>query len=164
MKIHQFQTVLIVAMSIGLGVSLTSKDAIGYPSAAAISSGVNPVVSTGGSISVDTTTALLEAPSDQDVIVTDYAFDPDIADQTCVSIIRLKFQLAGSGVVLGQRSMTTHFWGTSRWEQSSIDTSLESGLRIPAGETLNLVAESRYVDGCSARGVAFSVSGYLAQP
>ncbi len=164
MKNHQFQTVLVAALSIGLGAALTSTDAIGYPSTAAISAGVNQLVSTGGSISVDDMAAVLVAPSDQDVIVTDYAFDPDIADQTCVSIIRLQFQLAGSGEVLGQRSMTTHFWGTSRWEQSSIDTSLESGLRIPAGETLNLVAESRYVDGCSARGVAYSVSGYLAQP
>mgnify|MGYP003325556244 CR=1 FL=1 len=164
MKNHQFQTVLVAFLAIGLGYALTSADAVGYPSAAAISSGVNPVVSTGGSIGGDSTVSLLVAPDDQDLIVTDYAFDPDIADQTCVSIIRLKFQLAGSGMVLGQRSMTTHFWGTSRWEQSSIDTRLASGLRVPAGETLNLVAESRYVDGCSARGVAYSLSGYLAQP
>ena len=164
MKTHQFQTVLIAALSVGLGAALTSKDAIGYPSTAAISSGVNPVVSTGGSISVDTTTAILEAPTDQDVVVTDYAFDPDIADQTCVSIIRLKLVLASAGTVLSQRSMTTHFWGTSRWEQSSIDTSLESGLLVPAGDTLNLVTESRYVDACSARGISYSVSGYLAQP
>jgi hypothetical protein len=118
MKNHQFQTVLIAALSVGLGVALTSKDAIGYPAAAVASYGTNPVVSTGKRFTVDSMSAVSEAPNEQDLNDTYYAFDPNIADKTCVSIIR-----------------------------------------VPAGETLNLVGESRYADGCSDRGVGYSVAG-----
>ncbi len=48
MQTSRFQIGLITAMAAGLGATLTSSDAIGYPAGAAISLGANPVWSTGG--------------------------------------------------------------------------------------------------------------------
>ena len=165
MNNQQFQFALVAALSLGLGYSIASKDAIGYPAGSAVSYGANPVVSTGGSITPGGTATLFEAPADHDIVVTDMAFDVEFTDQTCISMTRLSFTLAGSSTVLARRSVVTAFWGSDHWQTYNVNTAMDSGVRVPAGETLQVAAESRYVDGCSdsSRGLAYTVSGYLAQ-
>ena len=69
MVTSRFQLGLIATLAVGLGFSLASSDAIGYPAGAAVSLGSNPVISVGGTIS-STSVELFTAPVDQDVVVT----------------------------------------------------------------------------------------------
>ena len=45
MQTSRFQLALISALSIGLGLSLATTDAVGYPAGSAVSLGANPVFS-----------------------------------------------------------------------------------------------------------------------
>ncbi len=47
----RFQTTLITALALGLGFTLASSNAVGYPAGAAVSLGSNPVASFAGQIS-----------------------------------------------------------------------------------------------------------------
>ena len=69
MQTSRFQLGLMATLALGLGFSLASSDAVGYP-AGSVSMGANPVLSVGGVVS-STTDDLFTAPADQDVVVTD---------------------------------------------------------------------------------------------
>ena len=72
-----------------------------------------------------------------------------------------QFETTNSALAYGQNGSTS---GTS------IQMSLNSGLRIPAGEQLQIIvvesatAGNSYCGGATSYGVRYMISGYYAQP
>ena len=141
MQTSRFQLGLIATLAIGLGFSLSSSDAIGYP-ASAVSLGSNPVWSVGGTPS---STEPLTAPADQDMIITDVHFA-----NTDGHWLHLEMLVSGVSVA-GFASENSNYRPA---------TSFRSGIRIPAGETLTMNFTAYY--GLSS--VRHTISGYYAQP
>jgi len=175
MQTSRFQLGLIATLAVGLGFSLASSEAIGYPAGSAISFGNNPVVSIGGTAYAgEAAKILLTAPADQDLVITDVVLS-STSNLNCQRTHKTEIS-ASSGDVLGQfetASGYTKTWG-SGWGASSdgraVSHSYNTGLRVAAGDTLlvGVIQTGLYtVDGCDAEdshGVRYSVSGYHAQP
>jgi len=142
MQTSRFQLGLIATLAFGLGFSLSSSEAVGYPAGSAISMGTNPVWSVGG---LPLATETITAPPDQDMIITDVHFG-----NTDAQWLRVEMSLpSGSLAAFSSDSPTDrHLW------------SLRSGIRIPAGETLTMAFEGYYGLGSSR----YTVSGYYARP
>ena len=175
MQTSRFQLGLIATLAVGLGFSLASSDAIGYPAGAAVSFRDNPVVSIGGTAySGEAAKVLFIAPIDQDLVITDVVLT-STSNLYCQRTHKTEISTS-SGSVLGQYETSagyTKHWG-SGWGTSSdgrmISHSYGSGLRVSAGDRLLVgveQTETYSADGCessSAHGVRYSVSGYHAQP
>jgi len=142
MQTSRFQLGLMATLAVGLGFSLASSDAIGYPAGAAVSYGSNPVWSVGGAPSA---TETLTAPEDQDMIITDVHFS-----NTDAQWIKLEMYLSGATVA--------GFISDGVYDRP--EASFQSGIRVPAGESLSMLFEAYY--GLSS--VRYTVSGYYAQP
>lgn len=69
MENSRFQFGLVTALAVGLGFSLASSQAVGYPSSA-VSLGQSPVVASGGTVFKDTSETVFSAVG-QDVVLTD---------------------------------------------------------------------------------------------
>ncbi len=154
MQTSRFQLGLMATLALGLGFSLASSQAIGYP-AGSVSMGTNPVLSAGGVIS-STTDDLFTAPADQDVVVTDVWLTTN--SRSCSADIQLT--TTGGATVSTLKVFSYFYEGTyeaTNTHPGSIQHSFGSGLPLPAGETLRITESG----GCS---VAYTVSGYYAQP
>ena len=141
MQTSRFQLGLIATLAVGLGFSLSSSEAIGYP-ASAVSLSTNPVWSVGGTPS---TTETLTAPADQDMIITDVHMS-----NTAGHWLYLEMVLSGVSVAA--------FASESSNQRPA--TSFRSGIRVPAGETLTMNFSGYYGLGT----VRHTISGYYAQP
>ena len=134
-----------------------------------ISFGQNPVVSAGGSVTSTQSVLVLSAPSDQDLIVTDINLT-SYSTMSCKRNHHTQLVLA-SGATLG--AFETHS-AISRGSYSSsaglsVQQSLNSGLRIPAGDSLYITTDETGYDGASCGtytnyGVRYMISGYHSQP
>ena len=148
MVTSRFQLGLIATLAVGLGFSLASSEAIGYPAGAAVSLGANPVLSVGDGISSTEYVDVLTAPVDQDVVVTDLLLSTEYNGQEIVS-----FRLA-SGEVVGR----TYVYGPGRGGAGGpFSHTMSSGIKIPAGGQLQIKTQW----GAS---IQYMVSGYYAQP
>ena len=175
MQTSRFQLGLIATLAIGLGFTLASSEAVGYPTGSAISFHENPVVSIGGTAYAgEAAKVLFTAPVGQDLVITDVVLT-STSNLHCQRTHKTEIS-ASSGDVLGQfetSSGYTKTWG-SGWGASSdgraVSHSYNTGLRVAAGDTLlvGVIQTGLYtVDGCDAEdshGVRYSVSGYHAQP
>jgi hypothetical protein len=155
MQTSRFQLGLIATLAVGLGFSLSSSEAIGYPAGAAVSMGANPVWSVGGAVG-DGSHVVITAPADQDLVVSDVFFGPECINCT------LRFSLAvPDGTLASYRYRNQYYFygpgerGFSYRMDEPVEQSLRSGLRVPAGDSLTLT-----VDGT----VDYTLSGYYAQP
>jgi hypothetical protein len=172
MQTSHFQGGLIAFLAAGLGFSLASSSAIGYPAGAAVSSGTNPVVSAGGTVSWGSSTDLFTAPVDQDLVITDIVLSGNTSRYSCKA--QAWVHLETDSRTLGEFSVGTPVMVTSSWMSSGGESNLvvdfESGLRLPAGETARLrVTTSGMAFDCSASDpshvvVNYAIGGYLAQP
>jgi hypothetical protein len=155
MVTSRFQLGLIATLAVGLGFSLASSDAIGYPAGAAVSLGSNPVISVGGTVS-STSAELFTAPVDQDVVVTDVWLT--MAKHSCSSVVDL---VTSAGATVSTVKLFAYFFdGYSKAAHSqpgSVRHSFGSGLPLPAGQSLQITESG----GCS---VAYTVSGHYVQP
>ena len=105
--------------------------------------GNNPVVSKGGYASNNTgDVTIFSAPSDQDIMITDYEITTNYS-YGCSPSLRL-----ASGGVLA-------YWSISAARH--IEASKRSGLRVPAGDSVILTAN------CSSS-VYYTISGHYARP
>jgi hypothetical protein len=163
MQTSHFQLGLIATLAIGLGFSLASSDAVGYPAGAAVSMGGNPVVSFGGTRNSAGTDAIGPAPADQDLVITDIYLSGNGVHSTyhaCRWTVSLESE---TGVTLG----VFKTWSQVNYASNSIGNEnifvpLQSGVRVPAGESLSLVvAQDSGGTSCS---IAYTLSGYHAQP
>jgi hypothetical protein len=147
MQTSRFQLGLIATLAVGLGFSLASSEAVGYPSGAAVSMGASPVWSVGGQTPPGVSYDLFTAPGDQDVIVTDISLTAGCGG-TCVTQVTIDTptdRLASYRV----RVNSAGYYGP-------VHDSLQSGLRVPAGQVLSITTSTEYVD--------YTLSGYYAQP
>lgn len=150
---------LALVACVALSVLVTSQQAVGYPAGVAVSTGSNPVVSSGGTLSLDTSAAsVITAPADQDVVLTDLLVGMSAHNNNCfaeaVGTIGTSSDPELAVFSIGRLAYTA---GTS--------FKLQSGIRIPAGESATLSLRSRYLYCLSSNyEVHYTVSGYLAQP
>ena len=175
MQTSRFQLGLMCALSLTLGLVLTSGEAIGYPAGAAISGASNPVVSIGGTAySTEPAKPLLIAPADQVLVVTDVVLT-STSNMTCKRSHKSELSTS-SGAVVGQFETSSgivstyaHYWAIAS-DGTNITHTYDSGLRLDPGETLFLgviETDSYTHDGCDSpgsHGVRYSISGYYAQP
>ena len=175
MQTSRFQLALLCTLSLALGLSVASSDAIGYPTAAAISMGQNPVVAIGGTAySSEPAKVLLTAPDDQDLVITDVVLT-STSDMDCKRSHKSEISTS-AGAIVGQFETTSDVimtygsgWGTTS-DGRVVSHSYDSGLRVNQGESLLLgITEtgSYTFSSCDpevSHGVRYSVSGYYTQP
>jgi len=151
MQTSRFQLGLIATLAVGLGFSLSSSDAVGYPAGAAVSYGSNPLWAKAGKASY-AGDIVITGTSGVDVVVTDVVLTTNADD--CSS--NVFFDLL-SGETLADFKLRNDSDGDKTHQPSSIQHSFSSGLPVFAGDSMSI----RSVGGCT---VAYTVSGYYAQP
>ena len=140
MQTSRFQLGLIATLAVGLGFSLASSDAVGYPAGAAISMGTNPIWNKGGQHYSLTPKPIITAPEEQDVVMT-YL---NIQNQASNFMVELRL---GDGTLLATYlSRQNGVW----------DPDLGVGVRVPAGQTL-------YLHWPTTNTIWYAASGYYAQ-
>ena len=65
MQTSRFQLGLIATLAVGLGFSLSSSEAVGYPSGPSVSLGSNPLWTRAGTVEVCSTKEVLTVPEDK---------------------------------------------------------------------------------------------------
>ena len=166
MQTSRFQLGLIATLAVGLGFSLSSSEAVGYPAGAAVSLGSNPVVSAGGKLSGPETISAMSAPEGSNLIITGVVLSASNPWSACTGNYSVVFNL-GSDV------LARFVVGLSRPGHSSYSSyepvsavNLPSGIQVPAGETLTVTTYSNNYESCHDNkiNVEYTLSGYYAQP
>ncbi len=176
----RFQFSLTLALAIGFGGllahTLIGPTAIGYPAGPAVSAGTNPVFSTGGEFSFNpddgTSSTVLTAPADQDLVITDVEFSVSSGHMYCGMRAEVDLYVDGEqvGAYTPMSSMMRFYSSeTAFLSANNAQQTLSSGIRIPADSSL-VVTATRYEWGgsyCSSsytQSVRYTLSGYQAQP
>ena len=140
MHSSRFQLVLMATLAVGLGFSLASSQAVGYPAGAVVSMGTNPIWNAGGQHSNNTPKHIITASGEQDVVMTYLNVQNNSSNYT----VELRL---GDGTLLGSYlSRSDRMW----------DPDLGVGIRVPAGQAL-------YLHWTSTATVWYAASGYYAQ-
>ena len=137
----------IAAYTCILGLSLSPTLSHAHPTTAAISTGTNPIVNVAGQRREYGLFEIIAAPEGQDIVITDVVFS---ADSSGAGEPMLKL---GSGAVVGRYFIfggTYHGGGPAHF-------ALQTGIRIPAGDTLLMETNT-------SNAINYSFSGYYAQP
>ena len=148
-----------VFLAIGLGAALVSafspSPAVGYP-VAAISTGSNPVVAAGGTASPGSTSTILEV-YDERLIITDVVITlfGDYGNNN--GNIPVSIDSGGAELATFHLASDTQSYGTYL-QPTKVSHSYGSGLPVRPGDTVGVTNHGSH---CT---VAYSVSGYLAQP
>jgi hypothetical protein len=170
MQTSAFQLGLISALSLGLGVAVSSRAAIGYPTGA-VSYGANPVVSVGGYVYHGATETVISAPADQDLVITDMVL-ASTTDARCKRVHRSQFNLASGESVasfITNSAISDTYNGGNSDAGTDGNYHFQSGIRVPAGDALTINVMERWAYGYSCGGSAsdypvhYTISGYLAQ-
>lgn len=146
MQTSRFQLGLIATLAMGLGFSMASSTAVGYPAGAAVSMGTNPLWSKGGT-SVEFTAVIATAPEDRDMVLTDLSLSTH-HDYDTKAGIDVDGEAAGRWTVSGKDG--------EAYSATTFGLSMTSGIRVPAGQTLSLTTEGQPID--------YFMAGYYAQP
>jgi hypothetical protein len=161
MQTSRFQLGLIATLAIGLGFSLASSDAVGYPAGAAVSMGANPVASFGGTLAADPVTVFSAADSGPflvtDVVLSMYNCG---TGETNGVVVSLEDSETGDVYARYGFSMDRDSDGGSDDAGSNspvIQQSYTTGVVIPAGKTAVL---QRSGGSCTSY---YSLAGYQAQ-
>mgnify|MGYP004160563595 CR=1 FL=1 len=149
MQTSRFQLGLVATLALGLGVSIASSDAVGYPAGAAVSMGTNPVWSVGGNMNSPGTVTVVTAPTDSDLVITDVY----LSSQCTNCAVQIKLTTASEDLASYRYWQAVDGYGMT--SPHPVKQSMVSGLRAPAGETLSMSISSHYID--------YTFSGYHAQ-
>jgi hypothetical protein len=179
MLTSRFQLGLIATLAVGLGFSLASSQAEGYPAGAAVSMGTNPVVSAAVTVGASSSSSVITAEGEQDLVVTDVVLSINSTSSGCWGYVRASFTVEdedalgrftvgvpgyGHGVEGGGYSA----WGEARTNSPTIvPIHLSSGMRVAAGKTLSIATDASAMGStCRSTQVKLdaTVSGYYAQP
>ena len=162
MQTSRFQLGLMATLAVGLGFSLSSSQAIGYPAGAAVSLGSNPVVSTGGGLEPWSSVEVLTAPADSDLVITDVLLGVTSSAYYCRASFSVYLE-DESGQVLGDFALSRG--ELDQTEATSLVSNFNSGIRVAAGSTMSIRVYSHY-DNCGSSywTVRYTASGYYAQP
>ena len=151
MQTSRFHLGLIATLAVGLGFSLASSQAIGYPAGPAVSTGTNPLWAVGGNHYPGTPVDIITAPSDQDIVVTDVLMTFECTGCTPTVILR-----ANDTTI--SRTVFRHYRDGGNYATISVPIrhTFSSGMPVPAGQTLTMEVSANSVD--------YTLSGYYAQP
>ena len=171
MQTSRFQLGLIATLAVGLGFSLSSSEAVGYPAEAVVSMGANPIVSSGGVLNDGTGRALFSAPPDQDVIITDIILTSH-SNLECKRAHRTELTLETGEILahfMTSSATARRYYEYDSSTAGSIQHTFGSGLRVSAGGTVQMavIQAAAQGDGCGSStsyGVHYAISGYYAQP
>ena len=146
MQTSRFQLGLIATLAVGLGFSLASSEAVGYPAGAAVSMGSNPAWSMGRDMAYPTHTAVTAVGGD--LVVSDISLS-----STYNSWWRMKMNLSdGTNVA--------NFSGTDP-HTTPLHRTFSAGIRVPEGESL--IIEWQGAHGADEN-YRYTLAGYYAQP
>ncbi len=120
MQTSRFQLGLVATLAVCLGLALSSTDAEGYPSSTTVSKGSNPLWARGGEVNDSELHAIISAPDDQDIVLTDLAVH---ALGSSVSV----------RMFLDDGTELAYIYANSTY-----DAALVSGIPVPAGRTLHI--------------------------
>ena len=133
---------------IAVGWLFASSPAQGHPSGMVVSTGSNPIVNVAGQLSSSAWVSVLTAPEDQDIVVTDLVFSANHSGAG-----EPELRLASTTQTVGRYFI----FGGSYHGGGPAHFSLQTGIRVPAGDSLELnINTTNYVN--------YSLSGYYAQP
>jgi len=177
MQTSRFQLGLIAALSGGLGLSLASSLAIGYPAGAAVSLGANPVWSAGGELEGDGTVLLpVDIPEGQVAVVTDVVFSVKHNATDCAGHVQFELQTGGETAAAiavpaasWYRRTSTGYsanygYGHTMLEgQTVVPVQLRSGVQAHPGDGLTLSMDAEVTCSDSVPTGVYTVSGYYAQ-
>lgn len=124
--------------------------------------GTNPVFSQGGSVAKGSSATVLTATSDMDMVITDVSlgmFAP--SDYYCKQVLSVQLRL-GDGSVLGQYPVMMDIYRHGGTYNQTVN--MQSGLRLPAGQSLDLAVEEGANESCVDGRIDYTLSGYHAQP
>ena len=165
MQTSRFQLGLVATLAAGLGLSLSSSPAVGYPSGAAVSLGTNPVVSVGGELVASDSASPLTAPVDSSLVVTSVILSAFDESGTC---------MGNSSVILSDGTDVLARFAVGLGKPSSSYTNYDpvvianmpAGIHIPAGATLTMTSTQNYRSACEDNTIhiGYTLSGYYAQP
>ena len=180
MSTNRFHLSLTTVLALGLGATLTHaltpSTAAGYPAGASVSYGGNPVVSSAGTVALGSSESALTAPAGQDLVITDAILSVSSSAGSCMGAVDFTLQLS-DGTALGHFTSDVsgyHEWidgyryaayGYTSGTDPTQAVHFASGIRVPAGETVDVRVTGRAIR-CSAGNVSarYTLSGYLAQP
>ena len=139
----------------------------------AVDYGQNPIVSQAGTVPAGTYTSVVTAPTTQDIVFSDVSLMPYTDDGDCLRFQSVELRLQ-SGQVVGSYEVTNSFltcyYDCDGAAGNVVQQHLRGGIRVPAGETLEIeVSETSRTNGrgyCSASsnsGVRYTLSGYFAR-
>jgi hypothetical protein len=142
-----------------------------YPGGPVVSSGSNPVVSTGGSVVGTSSASLFPIDASADLVVTDVVLGVNDTAVRCSTNFTVWFTLS-DGTKLGQFTvgMTRqprgggHDYGAWSYQEQVLTLSMRAGMRIPAADQLTIHTLRNYSEECTNAQVNYMVSGYRAQP
>ena len=144
--ISRWATLATICTAIGWMVA--SNPAQGHPTGMVVSTGTNPIVNVAGQLSSSAWVAVLTAPASQDIVVTDLVFSANHSGAG-----EPELRLASTTETVGRYFI----FGGSYYGGGPAHFSLQTGIRIPAGDSLELnINTTNYVN--------YSLSGYYAQP
>ena len=164
MQTSRFQLGLIATLAVGLGFSLSSSEAVGYPAGAAVSMGSNPLFAKAGSVN-DGTVEVIEVPAESMLVVTDLLLT--MKRKSCGS--RVSVLTAGGDTIaeVDLYSYSDEINETGSYHRvraaltnsqpTTLQHAFSSGLPVNGGATLTISEAG----GCD---VAYTLSGYYAQP
>jgi hypothetical protein len=165
MQTSRFQLGLIATLAVGLGFSLASSEAVGYPAGAAVSMGTNPVFSVGGHFSgTDSRSLSTLVSAEQAVVITDVMLTTSDAWSGCFGNSRVTLQDGSDTVASFAVGVSRDSRQFSDWSPQFVG-SLHSGIRFDPGVVPTLAVE--YLSGSDCNGgmnVEYTLSGYYAQP
>jgi len=153
---------------------IAPRDAVGYPSGAAVSYGANPVVSGGGyldlSSTVGTTTRVSASPGLEQagsaLVITGVTLGTTTGG-SCVFIADVF--LEDSVDTLASFTIDRNFYGSSASGTAGMPwhVSYPSGISVADGETLSITATVITSNGCTSTAsgrLYYTLSGYYAEP
>jgi len=158
MQTSRFQLGLIATLAVGLGFSLASSEAVGYPAGTSVSLGSNPISSRGGDATSEPE-LLFDAAESGPFIITDVVLTQDnCGDQTRNASLVLA---NAEGTKLARYRLSsdqdgTGYSGRNGSTGAVVSHSYSSGIAVPAGTGIYA-----YSDGYCT--VSYSISGYQAQ-
>lgn len=159
MQTSRFQLGLIATLAMGLGFSLASSEAVGYPAGAAVSLGTNPVWSVGGTLVSDVDNEVLVVDGSQVAIVSDVVLT---TAGNCADGMDIVLETTTGGIVGSFTIASDSHGGFNNytvWTPSKVSHTFGSGIPVQGTDTLTI---NRTGGGsCDAK---YTLSGYYAQP
>lgn len=122
--------------------------AMAHPMTPVVSTGSNPIVNVAGRLTDPGFVSVITAPADQDIVITDLIFSADISGAG-----EPELRLASTHATVAR------YWvfGGSYHSGGPNHYALQTGIRIPAGDSLELNINT-------TNDINYTMSGYYAQP